>query len=89
METKNGNKQVYPTGDHKGIEPDGGLTRREHFAAMAMQGMVTQSRNWGIPNVNEESMKQSLADMARVRQEQIKAAIDYADELITQLNKKP
>lgn len=40
----NGNDLAYPTFDDKGICPDsysGGLTKREYFAGMAMQGIVS------------------------------------------------
>lgn len=34
----NGDLTIHPTGDHNNIEPHGGISLREYFAAMAMQG---------------------------------------------------
>lgn len=34
-----GQSTVYPTGDYRDVEPNGGLSKREYFAAMAMQGI--------------------------------------------------
>jgi len=48
-----------------------GLTKREYFAAMAMQGLLT---------------KTILGGDDYLRQFPIKTAIAYADELIKQLN---
>lgn len=34
------NGTVHPTGDHGHVEPSGGITLREHFAGLAMQGLM-------------------------------------------------
>lgn len=68
----NANKPAYPV--HGGYDNDdprnqiigGGLTKREYFAAMAMQKMIDFG-SWDI------------------REEVIKRSIDFADELLKQL----
>jgi hypothetical protein len=49
-----------------------GLTKREYFAAMAMQGMLANSRDYG---------DKSYEDMA-------KSSVYVADSLINELNKQ-
>lgn len=44
------NDNTEPTGDHRSCEPRGGLTKREYFAALAMQGLLTSDEG-GIPNL--------------------------------------
>lgn len=57
--------------------PTGGLTKREYFAAMAMQGLLAHYGAYGTDN-----MKGLLpADMI--------LATDYADSLIVNLNALP
>ena len=31
--------KIHPTGDHNNIEPSGGITLREYYAGLAMQGI--------------------------------------------------
>ena len=52
----------------------GGLTKREHFAAMAMQGLLSHNGPW-FPD--HQGTKNLLAT----------AACKYADALIAELNK--
>lgn len=54
-----------------------GLTKREYFSAMAMQGLLS---NPVYNNPNEKSKMVSVPNLT-------KAAICYADALIEELNK--
>jgi len=48
METK-ANDTAYPAGAMSNFEetnPVGGLTKREYFAAMAMQGLLSNQGSW-------------------------------------------
>ena len=40
-----GQHPAQPTGNQRNIQPEFGLTKREYFAAMAMQGMIANSNN--------------------------------------------
>lgn len=53
-----------------------GLTKREYFAAKAMQGLLSNNI---YHNPNEKHEMISVYDLSR-------AAIDYADELLKQLD---
>ena len=51
-----------------------GLTKREHFAGLAMQGMLAGSNDWSL-DVNHcasESVRQADALLAALEQEQAK-----------------
>jgi hypothetical protein len=79
---KNSNKSVFPfielneiTG--KPFDQQFGLTKREHFAAMAMQGILSNSNQVEKFQVNDWGI-----DSNRVAQ----CAIDCADELLRQLD---
>ena len=37
---------AFPCGDFRGVEPGCGLTKRELFAAMAMQGYLSNADAW-------------------------------------------
>jgi len=64
---KNSDKPIYPLqdlgfpSDPSVIKEDAlfGLTKREYFAAMAMQGMI--ANGWFDPNTFEEVAKRSIA----------------------------
>ena len=58
-----------------------GLTIRQHFAAMAMQGMLSNSEN----ESNEMDLVKSGIDNGFLATAQ--QAVQYADALITELNK--
>jgi hypothetical protein len=64
--------------DPIGVIPDiskewqDGLTKREYFAALAMQGLIAADLDWGDEPMDE------LAPLA----------VQYADALIHQLNKR-
>lgn len=65
------NESVYPCGD---IQPEYGLTKREYFAAMAMQGLLTNYVAHGMYG-NHESFP-LVEEMA----------VSCADRLINELN---
>ena len=75
---KNSDQPIYPIPKDRDINASGknGLTKREYFAAMAMQGMLSN----GMPNDVgvEPPYHMSCAKLARY-------AIEYADELLKQL----
>lgn len=63
-------------GKYNEVVPNGGLTTREYFAAMAMQGFVLHYS--GYVNSNFETDPDETAERA----------IAYADALIAELEKK-
>lgn len=66
---ENGNKAIFPIG--QGLGSERGLTKREYFAAMAMQGMLA-----GIFTTNDCNMTvESVAEWA----------IKHSDELLKKL----
>ena len=54
---------AFPSGDPSGLEPCGGLTKREYFAAMAMQGLLA-SGDSGASNVAKWSVGYATALLA-------------------------
>ena len=75
------NENINPTGDHRDCEPRGGLTKREYFAAMAMQGLLANARI-------AENMGKYEDQISQAKQVVIaKMAITNADALINELNK--
>lgn len=56
-----------------------GLSKREHFASMAMQGWISAIRTEAI----------GLGDMENVMHLAAKYSVGFADELIKQLNETP
>lgn len=50
---ENGNNTAFPSDIHR--YTDGGLTKREYFAAMAMQGIV--DRNFHYDDVARDSVR--------------------------------
>lgn len=80
---KNGDKSAFPTemevhtafGSTKRTEI--GLSKREHFAGLAMQGLISSFTE-----------KASNGRCGTEIKETIKCAIDYADELLKQLENK-
>ncbi len=77
----NGKKPAYPRAkqilgsgeDYHEIPAETGLTKRELIAAMAMQGIVANS----------------ATDTVYEPTEVAKAAVEYADSLLTELQKQP
>lgn len=58
-----------------------GLTKREYFAALAMQGLVSNSSNF-------EFFQLAKIKPGEVREETAKTAIQFADALIAELSKE-
>lgn len=81
---KNSDKPIYPIADEQGYvgnlevilkncnNPSIGLTKREYFAAMAMQGLLSADARYKGRTDNRESLA--------------KDAIAQADELLKQLD---
>lgn len=66
-----------------------GCTKREYFASMAMQGMLSSiNQSYGKPNVNEASMEDSLMREQDFINDVAIKAVRYSDALIKALNKK-
>lgn len=82
----NGEKQVYPLQNHNGTILQTGLTKREYFAGLAMQGLLaTIKHSFGTPNVNEKSMENALQRHKEFIEDVITESIKYTDELLKQL----
>lgn len=82
MET-HGNSPIHPFHNMSAIEL--GLTKREHFAAMAMQAIITGTHS-------DSKVLEGLSVMFKKNNEMpanyiASAAIEYADALIEELNK--
>lgn len=77
----NHNEYAYPTqGNAASGELEGGLTKREYFAAVAMQGICAGSGGAGKYTVNGGWYRpDTIAN----------AAVEIADALIEALNKTP
>lgn len=66
MNNTNGNDYVYPNGDHN----ENNLTKRELFAAMAMQGMLSDSRRTSsIYDVSNAAVRTADALIAELNKE--------------------
>lgn len=73
MQNKDMPAMPFEGGNNNGISPSLGLTKLEHFAGLAMQGILS-----GIP-VNEILPSTELAAMH---------SVDYAKALLIQLEKE-
>ena len=76
----NPNDTAFPSAwmqDHSGSLPVGGLTKREYFAALAMQGLLANSYSNGVNQPTSEASFSQLAGLA----------VNQADALIVELNK--
>ena len=73
---KNEDKPINPIPEHfdKYQNENIGLTKREYFAGLAMQGLISSFTE-----------KASYGGWGTEMKETIKCAIDYADELLKQL----
>lgn len=79
----NNNTLVFPNmveGNGKNLHADGGLTKRELFAAMAMQGIVSK-----VPYLTQTVAESKIEKRAEII---ARGAIMYADSLIAELEKK-
>jgi hypothetical protein len=77
---KNADKTVMPVPNLHDDENFNGLTKREHFAAMAMQGFL--SNPWQAKTLDElgESSRQQMQTVAQ-------ASLAMADALLAELEK--
>ena len=73
---KNGEKQVYPLQSNNGTILQTGLTKREYFAGLAMQGILSNQQLVGYLNAKDDSEDAQLIS---------KAAVFVADKLLKQL----
>jgi len=39
---ENSLQSAYPTGDHRGVQPEYGISKLEYFAGIAMQGLISK-----------------------------------------------
>lgn len=56
----NGNQTAYPTGDHNNVEPEYGISKREYFSALFMQGYLSSdppNENTTVNQTAEWSVK--------------------------------
>lgn len=95
----NGNEPINPTTERNWLNQNdtemvtgvfGGLTKREYFAAMAMQGILSNNRF--TENAKEMAIQKGIAiteDAKELLEPFTKLAVDCADILIEQLNKTP
>ena len=82
---KNADKPINPIVQEENIGQGGkilmcteyGLTKREHYAGLAMQGLISSFTE-----------KAAIGGWGTEMKETIKCAIDYADELLKQLEEK-
>lgn len=66
-----------------------GLTKREYFSAIAMQGMLSNiNQSYGEPIVNEKSMEDALKREQQFIDNVAIKAVRYSDALINALNKE-
>ncbi len=63
------------------FDSQGGLTKREHFAVMAMQGLLTRVPYRDLGTLEGKRMAEESIEMAE-------ESIEMADNLIAELNKQ-
>ena len=85
---KNGKQMAFPTQLVNG-EVHTGLTKREYFAAIAMQGCLANiNQGYGKPHVNEASMEDSLKREQEFIDDVAIKAVRYSDALLRALETK-
>lgn len=85
---KNADQPISPCiiSQHKYSDEFFGLTKREHFAVLAMQGMLANiTQGYGKPNVNEASMEDSLKREEQFISDVAIKSVKYADALLKAL----
>lgn len=82
MTTQNGNSPAYPV--PFGVTSRVGLTKRELFAAMAMQGILASPDI--VTAYNQERFIKG--DVGTIFERVSQASISYADALLAELEKK-
>jgi hypothetical protein len=65
---KNGEKRAFPADEH--THTDGGLTKREYFAGLAMQGMARIEGN--VEDIAHDAVKIADALLAELRKQEYK-----------------
>lgn len=66
---------VFPSGDFQNMEPLNGLTKREWFAGMALQGMLADSNDVPKSELKKHGVEEVHDYIAQ-------AAFEYADAMI-------
>lgn len=69
--TTNANTYVYPVGDHSHIQGEYGLTKREYFAALAMQGLFASAEYPSASSIQIAEMAVRQADALLKRLEHL------------------
>lgn len=79
---KNAQEPIHPIKNNEGRQFEG-LTKREYFAGLALQAFGSQAI---IPNgiVDDQHLRMCKESMKSI----LKASVEFADELLTQLEKK-
>lgn len=75
----NPNDCAFSTTESSHDDPSCGLTKREYFAAMALQGLLTR-----VPNRHNGETDLGVSESKRIAEE----AVIMSDELIQFLNKQ-
>ena len=71
------------------FEDNKGLTKREYFAGLAMNGMLSNIvQSYGKPNVNQESMENTLRNEQQFIDDVAIKAVRYSDALLRALETK-
>jgi len=66
---KNGEKRAFPADEH--THTDGGLTKREYFAGLAMQGMAMSDLKF--EDMAHDAVKMADALLAELRKQEYKS----------------
>ena len=83
---ENGKQPAFASTDGKTFANDG-LTKREYFAAMAMQGCLSRiAQGYGKPHVNEASMEDSLKREQEFIDDVAIKSVRYSDALLRALD---
>lgn len=81
----NGNEPINAA--DPSIHSFSGLTKREYFAAMALQGCLSNiNQSYGKPNVNQASMQDAIEREDNFIKDVSLKSVMYADALINALN---
>ena len=84
---ENGKQKAHPFINKNG-DAEQGLTKREYFAGLAMQGMLANiDQSYGEPNVNAASMEFALKRQQQLINDVAIKAVEYSDALLAELDK--
>jgi len=75
----NSEASTFPTGDHRSIQPEYGLTKREYFAGLVLQGIM--SGYYANPDISATYISNKEEIVA-----QVGTVLDWTDELLKQLS---